>query len=71
MSPETKIKPIKVVETANLQNFLLALLDSHPLHPPTLGRLDKDGTTVVTKKGSFQAGNVYAQPGDKVVIHEI
>jgi len=71
MTAEQKLKPLIKAETASLESFLLALLDSHPLHPPIFGRLGPDGKTVVTKRGSFQADNVQAKPGDRVVVHEI
>lgn len=67
-----RVKPIVIAEKLSLKNVVLAILDSSVMHTRIhIGTLDSEGKTVYTHKHHISVDNCQAEPGDKVVTHEV
>jgi len=65
-------KPILTANPYNLGNLFFAVVDS-PIFRTRIhiGTLDSDGRAVKTKKETIKVDRANAQPGQKVIVHEV
>ena len=67
-----KFEPIVIAEKLNLRNLVHAILDSPVVGTHIhVGRLGKESKTVKTRNGDVPVDQVYANPSDLVITHEI
>jgi hypothetical protein len=69
---ETRLRPLSIADLFNVPNLIYAVLDSPMFHARiSVGVLSEDRKTVRTRKGPIVVDRADAEPGQKVVVHEI